>query len=59
MDFRFSPEEEAFRAKAREFFHRELPPGWVGLALWEEEPEWYWEFEREFVRKLGRRDWKL
>ena len=42
MDFRFSPEYEAFRQKLREFIGQELPADWEGGGRWPE--EWDWDF---------------
>jgi len=38
MDFRFTPEEEAFRKEVREFLDRELPKDWLGV-----DPDMYHE----------------
>ncbi|HZP56732.1 MAG TPA: acyl-CoA dehydrogenase family protein [Dehalococcoidia bacterium] len=50
MEFRFSPEDEAFRAEVRQFLEAELPrraPDRIDG----------WEFHRQFVRKLADRGW--
>jgi hypothetical protein len=53
MDFRFTPEEEAFRKEAREFLDREITPG-----VSEETQQRTWGPEvRRLVRKLGERGW--
>ena len=61
MDFRFSPEEQAFRQEVREFLRRELPPNWEGSGPYGEEAEGdadaAWEFGRQFTRKLAERKW--
>ena len=55
MDFRFSPEDEAFRQELLEFLRRELPSDWEpGGGL----PELVdWKFTREMRQKLAQRGW--
>jgi alkylation response protein AidB-like acyl-CoA dehydrogenase len=55
MDYRFTPEEEAFRQEVREFLRAELPADWDydPFELHDEN----WEFAREFTLKLGSRGW--
>ncbi len=50
MDFRFAPEDEAFRDEVRAFLRRELP---------DQRPDGVdaWRFSREFVRKLAAQGW--
>lgn len=50
MDFRFSPEDEAFRSEVRAFLRAELP---------EERPEGAdgWRSARSFIKKLSERGW--
>jgi alkylation response protein AidB-like acyl-CoA dehydrogenase len=55
MDFRFSPEEEAFRQKLRGWLRENVPPNWEGVFLEEEEEEW--RQGRAFVRKLAQKGW--
>ena len=55
MDFRFSPEEEAFRAEVEDFLAQAAPPGWE--HRFERDPEGLWQFERAFQRKLAARRW--
>ena len=55
MDFRFTPEEEAFRQEVREFLRQEVPPDWEGVFLEEEEKEW--KQGRAFVKKLSQKGW--
>lgn len=59
MDFRFTAEEEAFRAEVREFLRKELPPNWdqqfdteseMGLVA-------QGDFARQFQKKLAQRNW--
>ena len=60
MDFRYSPDEEAFRSELLEFLHTELPADWEGPdAFGEEERQEQaaWEFRRQFTRKLADRGW--
>ena len=55
MDYRFAPEEEAFRTEIREFLKAELPPDREEGE--EEESDKGWEFRRQFHRKLAARGW--
>ena len=55
MDFRFSPEDEAFRQKLREFIDQELPANWEGGGRWPE--EWDWDFTHQMRKKLAQRGW--
>ena len=56
MEFRFTPEEEAFRQEVREFLRRELPPDW-DYDVFEGGEDDTWEFARAFTKKLGERRW--
>jgi len=59
MEFRFTPEEEAFREEVRAFLRDELPPGWSqsgGSSMGEGSDE-QWEFLRQFQRKLALKGW--
>ncbi len=55
MDFRFTPEEEAFREEVGSFARNELPPDWLG-AEEEYTPE-VWPLTRVTSPKLGQRGW--
>lgn len=59
MDFRFTPEEEAFRSEVKEFLRQELPPGWQEKFDTETETgfEEQSEFARQFQKKLAERRW--
>jgi len=60
MDFRYSPEEEAFQKEIQEFFDRELPPGWLGVDPGPEEEsrgEEYYEMALRMWRKCGEKNW--
>lgn len=60
MDFRFSAEEEAFRAEIRQFLREELPPDWAstsGGGNLGEGGDDRWEFLRAFQRKLSVKGW--
>src|SRR3972149_4133995 len=59
MDFRFTTEEEAFRAEVKDFLKKELPSGWdeqfdteseMGMAA-------QGDFAKSFNRKLAERHW--
>ena len=59
MDFRSTPEEEAFRKEVNEFLDRELPPGWLGIDPGPEEesrPEVF-EIAVKMWRKFGEKNW--
>lgn len=57
MDFRFAPEESAFRAEVREFLAAELPPGWEGWEALETPPSEHEGFARQFRKKLVEKGW--
>jgi alkylation response protein AidB-like acyl-CoA dehydrogenase len=59
MDFRFTPEEEAFRVEVKEFLKQELKPGWDDEFDTETElgVEEQGEFAKAFNRKLAERGW--
>jgi alkylation response protein AidB-like acyl-CoA dehydrogenase len=56
MDFRFTPEQEAFRREIREFLRKELPAEWYAgeFELGSDED---WELSRQFQKKLAERGW--
>ncbi|MBM4445660.1 MAG: hypothetical protein FJ020_10255 [Chloroflexi bacterium] len=59
MDFRSTPEEEAFRKEINEFLDKELPPGWLGIDPGPEEesrPEVF-ELAAKMWRKFGEKNW--
>src|SRR3970282_33749 len=53
MDYRFTPEEEAFRQEVRTFLRAELPEGWDydPFELHDEN----WEFALAFTKRLAGR----
>jgi alkylation response protein AidB-like acyl-CoA dehydrogenase len=55
MDYRFRPEEEAFRQEVRSFLTSELPPEWDydPFELFDE----VWEFAKGFTKKLAQKGW--
>jgi len=55
MDFRFTPEEQAFRQEVRGWLGENVPPDWEGVFLEEEEEEW--KKGRAFVKKLSQKGW--
>jgi len=60
MEFRFTPEEEAFRREIRAFLRAELPPDWgqqAGVGALGEGGETRWEFLRQFQKKLAAKGW--
>jgi alkylation response protein AidB-like acyl-CoA dehydrogenase len=54
MDFRFTPEQDAWRQEVRDFLRNELGPGYDGGDA--ETPEGRAEI-RKFLKKLGGRGW--
>ncbi len=56
MEFRFSPQEEAFQREVRSFLDQELSPE-VEAQLELADDEEYWEFGKSFVKALVRRGW--
>ncbi len=58
MDFRFTPEEEAFRKEIREFIAEVLPEGWEGSGYGEDEDEQaLYELGRSITKKLAEKKW--
>jgi len=55
MDYRFSDEEESFRAEVREFLRSELPEEWDFDPF--ELTEDKWDFARDFTKKLAGKGW--
>jgi alkylation response protein AidB-like acyl-CoA dehydrogenase len=55
MDYRFRPEEDAFRGEVRTFLRGELPPDWDYDPF--ELKDETWEFAREFTRRLAAKGW--
>jgi alkylation response protein AidB-like acyl-CoA dehydrogenase len=55
MEYRFSPEEEAFRHEVRAFLRRELPPGYIGPATLGDEEDA--ALHRRMQRLLAQRGW--
>jgi alkylation response protein AidB-like acyl-CoA dehydrogenase len=57
LDFRFAPDEEAFRLELRRFLKAELPVGWRVENDREGASDRGFAFSQEFARKLGQRGW--
>ncbi len=55
MDFRLTPEEEAFRQELRGWLKGNVPADWEGTFL--EEDDETWRFGRTFVKKLAQKGW--
>jgi len=55
VEFKFTPEDDAFRHELRTFVQQELPDGWEGGGRWPE--EWDWDFTRQMRRKLAQKGW--
>ena len=54
MEFKFTADEENFRAELREFLSKELPDGWTGGG---DEEGGDWDFELEMRKKLADKGW--
>ena len=57
MDFRFTPEEEAFRREVRAFLDAELPMDWEEQFGTESESDAAWKFSKSFCKKMAARGW--
>lgn len=58
IEYRFTPQEEQFRADVREFFRRELPPGYWRLQNdRDEETPQQQAFGADFLHRLAERGW--
>src|SRR3989454_12012056 len=55
MDYRFTDEEESFRAEVRKFLRAELPEDWDFDPF--ELTEDKWDFARQFTTKLAGKGW--
>ncbi len=55
MDFRFGPEEEAFRLELRGWLQENVPSDFDGTFL--EETDEAWRFGLAFVKKLAQKGW--
>jgi alkylation response protein AidB-like acyl-CoA dehydrogenase len=55
VEFKFTPEDEAFRQELRQFVQQQLPPDGEGGGRWPE--EWNREFTREMRQKLAQKGW--
>ena len=57
MDFKFSPEDEAFRQEVRQFLAQELPADWNQRHAGDDDDNDGWEFNRSFQKRLAKRGW--
>ena len=57
MEYRFKPEEEAFREKVRDFLKDALPDDWHGVYPDGYFHDEYWPFIREFTGKMAEKGW--
>jgi alkylation response protein AidB-like acyl-CoA dehydrogenase len=55
VEFKFSPEDQAFRQELHDFIRRELPPSWEGGGRWPEETDW--DLTRQMRRKMASKGW--
>src|SRR2546426_1025852 len=55
MDYRFTPEEDAFRTEVRTFLRSEIPADWDFDPF--ELTGDTWDFAREFTKKLAAKGW--
>ena len=55
MEFRFTPQEEAFRGDLRQFLKAELPAGWTGPV--DEDDEEFWQLNLVMRKRLASRGW--
>jgi len=60
MDFRFTPQDEAFREEVREFLRQELPPNWDGADPYGADAEGSstGEVGRRITKTLAERRWR-
>ena len=58
MDFRFTPEEEAFRKEVQDFLEKEMPPGWDSIGMEDEFGiDENWAVCRQMAKKLAAKGW--
>ena len=58
MDFRFTPQQEAFRQDIRDFLKKELPPGWVERDVDLDDDEGSKDkFAQQLGKKMGQKGW--
>jgi len=57
MDFRLSPEEEAFRQEVRDWLKENLPKDWSGDRFTRDRDPETWNIYRDFAGKLATKKW--
>jgi len=58
MEFRFTPEEEAFRQEVRDFLKEGYPIEWhEAVDAFGEDPLLHWDLYRSFIKKLAAKGW--
>ncbi|MDO8612868.1 MAG: acyl-CoA dehydrogenase family protein [Dehalococcoidia bacterium] len=57
MDFRLTPEEEAFRREVRDWLQENLPKDWSGDRFTRDRDPETWNIYRTFARKLAAKRW--
>jgi alkylation response protein AidB-like acyl-CoA dehydrogenase len=56
MDFKLGEKEESLREEIRKFAREELPAGWVGPTVLDQECR-DWEIEKAIAKKLAQKGW--
>ena len=57
MDFRFTQQEEQFRAEVRDWLDENLPDGWLGIDREEQFDARFWDVTTSMARKLADKGW--
>ncbi len=57
MDFRLTPEEEAFRQEVRDWLRENLPKDWSGDRFTRDRDPETWNVYRAFAKKLAEKRW--
>ena len=57
MQFRFSPQEDAFRQEVRDWLRDNLPQNWTGDRLSRGGDPESWNIYRDFARRLATKNW--
>ncbi len=57
MDFRFTPQEEQFRAEVRDWLAKNLPDSWLGIDREEQFDPRFWDVTTSMAKKLAAKGW--